>query len=150
MARGVRGRSSKEQVMAIAVSWANSARTLIRVFYAETWNWDEWSAADERCRQLIAASGHPVDIIHDARKTAIPANTLSVLPSLLRKTAVPPAPNTGLQIIVGRDDFLDILASVLSRAASQPEQSVFHVPSMQAAFAVLGREETLPATGTLR
>ena len=147
--RGLRCAARSYHRMSISVSWANEQQTIIRLKYGPAWTWEDWLNADRQAMAMLDAAHTPVDLLHDARDTVMPNNTLSVLPGILRQTSGIKHPNAGLMIVVGAEPFLEIVVSVFKRAYSHHAQQILLSPTMESACALMGVSEPLPSTGSL-
>lgn len=58
--------------MAVEIIWDNEARTILRIYYSGTWNWEEFDVAQATLLTVLDTVQHPVDLLLDVSSGAFP------------------------------------------------------------------------------
>lgn len=103
--------------MAVTVTWADEARTIIHINIANPWTWHELLNAAHETRGMIATIGHEVAVIYDYTDTATipPGDPILQVPKL----AAARHPQETLTVAVDVD-------TALGQAAVNVYSNVYH------------------------
>lgn len=121
----------------IVAAWDNEEKTIIRVTYGLTWTWDDYFQADQAAQALLDSVDHRVDLILDMLNTALPADSLSRIPTLIRAGIGLARPNTGIVVLVGTSGYLRTLISAFQKVYPQESRRVFLVETLDEAYALI-------------
>lgn len=91
------------QNMSITVQWDNEEHTLLRWDFVETWDWDDFLAAQKASNDLIGSVPHTVHIIGDvSRSHHLPPGAIARFRTYKRNDP----PNAGRVVLVGASTYI--------------------------------------------
>lgn len=126
--------------MAVTASWADEARTIIRLFAGDPWSWEELIYAAHQAHGMIETIGHEVAVIYDFTATSIvPAGDAF---GYLSKVAAARHDHEKLTVLVDVDTEL---GKAITRVYSAVYYEVQLADTLAAAYALARGEK--PDTG---
>ncbi|GAB4479746.1 MAG: hypothetical protein Kow00124_25750 [Anaerolineae bacterium] len=123
--------------MGIKVSWADDNRTIIQATYGDRWGWDDWRRADDQTQALLDAVEHPVGLILDARRAAIPPDIVVRFPRIAQTAPGLTSPKVHTVVVVGKTFTLNSLVGLMKRLYPDTAAEVEVVPTLEEAFIVV-------------
>ncbi|GAB4512452.1 MAG: hypothetical protein OHK0046_11980 [Anaerolineae bacterium] len=99
--------------MGIRVVWDNPEKTTLRQVFSGRWELDDLYQCADKTHRLISSLEHPVHVIMDLTDSQAPTNMLSAVRYLESRVA----PNQGIVVMVGADDFMASMLEVARRIA---------------------------------
>jgi len=98
--------------MPITIRWDDQEKRIVRWDFEGAWTWREYSTAQQKSNEMMAAVDGTVDIIGNVSKSpSLPANALSFYRSSLNASA----PNIGTIILVGTSGFVHQMVGLFVR-----------------------------------
>ncbi|MEO8609079.1 MAG: hypothetical protein ABI690_14410 [Chloroflexota bacterium] len=95
--------------MSINVQWDNEEHTLVRWDFIETWDWNDFLAAQKTSNALISSVPHKVDIIGDVSRSAyMPPGSIARFRTYRRDD---PA-NAGRVVLVGANTYVKTIVEI--------------------------------------
>lgn len=99
--------------MAVFVTWADDARTLIHLRYSGAWTWAEYLESKQHLLHMAAQVEHPIDIISYAEPDSLHPPT-GMIANFSKGMAMLP-PNTHIMVVVTDHAFMNAAASLMPR-----------------------------------
>lgn len=125
--------------MTIDVQWNNPSQTILIYTFSNSWNWDDYYAATDRGRVMMADVRHRVDVIYDFEQVyTVPSGALRHFGNTFRGIADAPD-NLDRMVVVGATGLLSIIANVLRNLYPSTNGNVFEALTREQALAMLVR-----------
>jgi hypothetical protein len=128
--------------MSVQVHWDNTDKTVIRYDFEGKWTWDEFYAAFEQARSMIAGIPHVVDFICVIQQVSgffMPLNLLFHI----RKIYTDVPSNVGITILAGPPSELIAIYSMIKRAYPMIAVRYAVAPTLEQARIVLRQRQTI-------
>ncbi len=122
--------------MSIAVVWDNETQDILRWFFDDQWNWDEYHKARHQSNAMVKRVQHRVDAIWDVRTSKpVPANAFASVNS--ERPELPEG--VGLIVIVGSSAFFKVLAHLFGRLSHHIDGKIAIADSPDDAYQLIAQ-----------
>lgn len=119
--------------MGIKVTWDNPEKTVLRQNFNGRWEIDELYHCIDKTHKLLSGLDHPVHIIIDLTNSKVPTNVLSAMRYMDSRVA----PNQGIVVVVGADDYTETIMDVAKRLAPHAIGNSYQTTSLEDARRVI-------------
>lgn len=113
--------------MSIKVLWVDDEKTILRWYFDVRWDLDDYYHCVDKTYKLITGLEHTVHIIMHGEAMTPPTNILSGMRRVDRRIA----PNQGLVVIVGADDYTRSMFETAARIAPKVMAEAHYVDTLE-------------------